>query len=41
MTFGETIYLNLATNYQALLRTENLTLIFASDPSFLVGLACL
>lgn len=36
MTFGETVNLNLALNYQTLLLTQNMTAIFSSNPSFLV-----
>ncbi len=36
VTFGENINLNLALNYQTLLLKQNMTTIFASNPSFLV-----
>ncbi|CAL5227659.1 g10665 [Coccomyxa viridis] len=35
VTFGENINLNLALNYQTLLLKQNMTTIFASNPSFL------
>lgn len=36
MTFGENIDYNLASDYQALLLTQNMTAIFGSDPLFQV-----